>query len=169
LEDNRKAVVLTIILATIVIAFIAVSFTNLFSPPNKLAKELRGSFFVSDAGRSHGGFEYNAEWDATLSLVGGDGVLTLELNVGLGDALKRHKYNVTDYSIDSKKISMKIDGKEVVLELVEKDKVWNGQFDNYYIASWGSDAPPEEIIGKISPTIFPGLELHYYVELRLKE
>ncbi|MEM2153786.1 MAG: hypothetical protein QXY76_02650 [Nitrososphaeria archaeon] len=64
---------------------------------------------------------------------------------------------------------MKIDGKEVVLEFVEKDNVWNGQYNNYYIASWGSEAPKEEIIGKISPAIFYGLESHYYVELRLKE
>jgi len=38
--------------------------------------------------------------------------------------------------------------------------------DGYYIASWGGDAPNEEIRGAISPEVF-GLPDHYYVELRL--
>ncbi|MEM3504349.1 MAG: hypothetical protein QW134_09025 [Nitrososphaeria archaeon] len=166
---KKKISVLIIICVIVVLAFAIVSFINFPPPKNKLSKELRGTFFVSDAGQSHGGFEYNAEWNATLSILDDRGILTLELNIGLGDALKKHEYNVTDFVIDSKRISMKIDGKEVVLEFVEKDNVWNGQYNNYYIASWGSEAPQEEIIGKISPAIFPGLESHYYVELRLKE
>ncbi|MCX8188237.1 MAG: hypothetical protein N3F64_00830 [Nitrososphaeria archaeon] len=169
MSKEKKILVLTIISATAVIAFTITSLMNFPPSQNKLTKEFRGTFFVSDAGQSHGGFEYNAEWNATLSIMDKKGVLTLELNIGLGDALKKHKYDITDFSIDSKKISMKIDNSEVVLEFVEKDKIWNGQYDNHYIASWGSEAPPEEVIGKISPTIFPGLAPHYYVELRLKE
>lgn len=135
---------------------------------------LKGSFFVSDAGRSHGGFEYNAEWNATLTIEdeSATGTLELVLNIGLGDALKKHEYDVTDFTMEPSShvspntISMKIESQEVRLPWTDKDVVWNGAYDRHYIASWGGDASPDEIRGAISPTIFPGLASHYYVELR---
>lgn len=165
LESRKKVVMITILF----ISLILLTILFVICTPSETKKVLKGTFFVSDAGCSHGGFEYNAEWNATLSVSGKEGILTLELAIGLGDALKKHEYNITDFIMDSEKISMKIDGKETVLEFVKEDKIWNGQYNNHYIASWGSDAPSEEIIGKISPTTFPGLEPHFYVELRLKE
>jgi len=36
------------------------------------------------------------------------------------------------------------------------------------LASWGGDAPQNELSGSISPTIFPGLNSAWYVELRLR-
>lgn len=129
---------------------------------------LRGSLFVSDAGRSHGGFEYNAEWNATLTVDGTSGTLKLALNIGLGDALTKHEYSITEFEMEPNKISMRIDGQPLTLVWVENDTVWSHTYDGYYIASWGGDAPPEEMRGNISPQIFPGLADHYYVELRLK-
>jgi len=129
---------------------------------------MHGSLFVSDAGQSHGGFEYNAEWNASLSVQGSDGFLRLVLNVGLGDALQKHQFRITDFTKDSAKITMKIDGQSVVLIWQENDQVWEHTFDEYYAASWGSESPPAELRGTISPTVFPGLAEHYYVELRLR-
>ena len=49
----------------------------------------------------------------------------------------------------------------------QNDEIWNHQFDNNYIASWGGFAPENEIKGVISPIIFPGLPDFWYVELRI--
>jgi hypothetical protein len=129
---------------------------------------LGGSLFVSDAGRSHGGFEYNAERDATLTVDGTSGTLKLVLNIGLGDALTKHEYSITEFKMEPNKTRMRIDGQPLTLVWVENDTIWSHTYDGYYTASWGGDAPPEEIRGNISPQIFPGLADHYYVELRLK-
>lgn len=129
---------------------------------------MRGSLFASDAGRSHGGFEYNAEWNATLTISGSSSVLKLVLSVGLGDALQKHEYRITDFEENSAKLSMKIEGHPVVLVWQANDIIWNHIYDRYYVASWGSEVPPEEIRGAITPLIFPGLAEHYYVELRLR-
>lgn len=124
--------------------------------------------FVSDAGRAHGGFEFNAQYRAELNIERDSGVLRLTLEIGLGDTLDKHEYLVSNFKLRSEKISMKIDGFDVVLEWVESDLIWDHEYDNYYIASWGSDAPADEMRGAISPEIFPGLVSHYYVELRLR-
>ncbi len=129
---------------------------------------MHGSLFVSDAGRSHGGFEYNAEWNATLTVEGTSGVLRLVLKVGLSDALQKHEYRLTDFTRNATTISMRIDSQYLVLVWQDFDPVWNHTYDRYYVASWGSDAPPEEIRGTILPILFPGLVEHYYVELRLR-
>ncbi len=132
------------------------------------ADSLTGSLFVSDAGRSHGGFEYNASWNAELTLSGSTGTLKLTLDVGLGDALTKHEFAVTDFARDNGSLSLKLDGQALRLVKVAQDTVWDGEFNGYYIASWGSDAPAAELRGTISPDMFPGLAPHYYVELRLR-
>jgi hypothetical protein len=129
---------------------------------------MTGSMFVSDAGRSHGGFEYTATWNVTLALSGSTGTMNLLLNVGLGDALTKHQFAVTGFTRNSTDVSMKVDGMPVALPLEESDTIWNGTFDRYYVASWGGDAPQGEVRGTISPTIFPGLADFWYVELRLR-
>ena len=62
---------------------------------------------------------------------------------------------------------MNIDDNPVELVFVKSDEIWNHQFDNHYIASWGGFAPENEIKGVISPLIFPGLPDFWYVELRI--
>jgi len=125
------------------------------------------SMFVSDAGKSHGGFEYTATWNAALQASGSTGTLTFVLKVGLGDALSKHQFVVTDFSKNSTIVSMKVDGQPVTLIWTDSDRIWNGTYDHYYVASWGGYAPQNEIRGSISPTIFPGLTSFWYVELRL--
>ncbi|MEM0344015.1 MAG: hypothetical protein QXU73_07210 [Thermoplasmata archaeon] len=144
-----------------------------------------GSLHVNDAGRSHGGFEYAAEYAVSFHgyrwldrspsgglvpvyFTGDNVVLGLTLDVGLGDVLQIHELSLT-VSYDNLRRALILESREarIVAELVEVDKVWNGAWDGYYIASWGADAPPEEMRGEISPEIF-GLPAHYYVELRLR-
>lgn len=129
---------------------------------------LSGTMFVSDAGQSHGGFEYTASYYVNLTITGKKGVLNLTLEIGLGDALEKHEYEVTDFSLSKDRLIMRIEGADLTLVWVENDTVWDHEYDNYYIASWGSESPQNEIRGNISPNIFPGLAQHYYVELRLK-
>lgn len=88
----------------------------------------------------HGGFEYNAEWNASLTVRGSAGTLKLALNTGLGDALQKHECNVSDYSRDQNRINMKTDGNQVVLVWVEEDEIWDHPYDKYYTASWCSDS-----------------------------
>jgi hypothetical protein len=45
--------------------------------------------------------------------------------------------------------------------------VWDGTFNDHYIASWGLKAPQNELRGTIGHAIFAGLPPQYYVELRL--
>jgi len=160
--SKRLAFALTIIAATIIAA------ATLLLSQAPASTTLHGSLFVSDAGESHGGFEYNAEWNATLTAQDTAGTLKLALRIGLGDALEKHEYHITDVTIEPTKVSMKIEGRPLVLIWVEKDTVWDHAYDKHYIASWGGYAPPEEIRGTISPKTFPGLVDHFYVELRLR-
>ncbi len=130
-------------------------------------KRLAGSLFISDAGQSHGGFEYTASYNVSLNVKDGRGTMTALLDVGLGDTLTKHDYAVTDFQMTSGAIRMNVDGQAVVLPWTSDDTVWNGAYANHYIASWGSTAPAEEIRGTISPSIFLGVPSTYYVELRV--
>ncbi len=128
---------------------------------------MAGSLFVSDAGQSHGGFEYTATYNVTLEVRGGAGVVTLVLHVGLGDVLTNHKLLVSGFQKTAEDLTMDLNGQHVVLQWTASDTVWNHAYDDFYIASWGSTAPPQEILGTISPGVFPGVYPAYYVELRL--
>jgi hypothetical protein len=167
-----------VILALGLVALATVAFALLSPPPSghrekPETRTFAASMFVSDAGQSHGGFEYNAEWTANLTVVGDTGMLRLTLKTGLGDALTKHEYTVTEFRKDDptlswRLISFSLNGNPVKLVLIGNDTIWKGQFSNYYIASWGAEAPGEEIRGLIKPTYFEGLADFWYVELRLK-
>jgi hypothetical protein len=130
--------------------------------------QTEGTFFVSDAGESHGGFEFTAEYKTEFDVTNGRGTLIITQITGLGDPLEKHVYSITDLKINElDRITMNIDENPVELVFVESDEIWNHQFDNNYIASWGGFAPENEFKGMISPTIFPGLPDFWYVELRV--
>ena len=133
-----------------------------------------GSLHINDAGRSHGGFEYAAEYSVEVSQ-GCNGtvrtnhiaVLDFTLQIGLGDALSVHELRLKLlYDRDRNEVTLANESATIVLEKVAQDLIWNHAWDGYYVASWGGDAPEEEVRGQISPEIF-GLPSHYYVELRL--
>ena len=130
--------------------------------------QTEGTFFISDAGESHGGFEFTAEYKTEFDVTNGRGNLIITQIIGLGDPLEKHVYSITDLNIKkNNKITMNIDNYPVELIFVKSDEIWNHQFDNTYIASWGGFAPENEIKGVISPIIFPGLPDFWYVELRI--
>lgn len=130
--------------------------------------QTEGTFFISDAGESHGGFEFTAEYKTEFDVTNGRGNLIITQIIGLGDPLEKHVYSITDLNIKkNNKITMNIDNYPVELIFVKSDEIWNHQFDNNYIASWGGFAPENEIKGVISPIIFPGLPDFWYVELRI--
>ena len=54
---------------------------------------------------------------------GSAGILKIVLNMGLGDPLQKHEYNVSAYSRDQNRISMKTDGNQVALIWVEDDDI----------------------------------------------
>jgi hypothetical protein len=131
-----------------------------------------GSMFISDAGESHGGFEFTAGYTIIIpdnSFETDDTVhLAFELDTGLGDPLEPHDlYLELSYSYADDEITLQNEGVVIRLVKVENDIIWDHQFDGYYIASWGGSAPKKEIRGEISPSVF-GLPAHYYIELRLK-
>jgi hypothetical protein len=161
----QKAYAAALIIGVTIVAVVSI---YIFYHPHQGVQVFNGSFFVSDAGQSHGGFEYVAVWNATLTVNGPFGELSLIFAEGLGDVLTKHEYLVSEFVYNQSTLSMKVDGKPLTLVWTPVDAIWNHEFDNYYIASWGGDAPAEEIRGTISPTIFPGLVEFYYVELRLK-
>jgi hypothetical protein len=133
-----------------------------------------GSMFISDAGSSHGGFEFAASYIVTLSpamgaaIYSGDKVnMRLELEAGLGDPLSEHDFmfGIT-YNPESDEIALTFAKTRFQLVHVLEDMIWSREFDGYYIASWGGFAPPEEIRGMIGPAAF-NLPNHCYVELRM--
>jgi hypothetical protein len=133
-----------------------------------------GSMFISDAGESHGGFEFTAEYRVVITPTHGVVIysgyevnMNLTLETGLGDPISAHDFEgrIT-YAPVRDEIGMALAKTTVLLVHDLKDTVWDHAFDGYYIASWGGSAPPEELRGEISPSIF-GLPSHYYVELRL--
>lgn len=148
----------------------AVSLSALYYPSLQGAgTKLSGRMFISDAGASHGGFEYTASYNVSLVAYGLTGVMMIELDSGLGDAIQKHQYEVTNLSISTYKVSMELNRVSVELVWVTNDTIWEHYFDNTYVASWGGFAPSCDLNGRISPDILPGLAHHYYVELRLWE
>src|SRR5687768_2680300 len=118
--------------------------------------QTEGTFFISDAVESHGGFEFTAEYITEFDVTNGRGNLIITQITRLGDPLEKHVYSITDLKIMKyNKITMNIDNYPVELIFVKSDEIWNHQFDNNYIASWGGFAPENEIKGVISPIIFP--------------
>jgi len=133
-----------------------------------------GSLHINDAGRSHGGLEYAADYGVEVTqacngtvLTGHIAGLVFTLEAGLGDALEVHELQLK-LSYDEIRDEIVLSDSDTTIRLikVDVDTIWNHEWDGYYIASWGGDAPDEEIRGEISPEIF-GLPDHYYIELRL--
>ena len=130
-------------------------------------KEYLGTFYANDCGVSHGGHEWAGSYTASLIVEGSNGDLKIVLEVGLGDYLDRHDFKITDFSKSSETISFKIDGRMIRLSYVEEDTIWNGEYNNHYIANNSDDQ--SEQIGTIPIEVFYGLPFHYYIELRIKQ
>ena len=158
------------VLAAIVVAMVALSAVYFAFPPTGQTGDplvMTGSLFISDAGQSHGGFEYTASYNVTARVTNGVGSMSVDLAVGLGDALTKHQYSISDFQITNGMVTMTLDGHQIELPWASNDTVWGHEFDGHYIASWGPSSPVQELRGVIAPEIFPGVPGSYYVELRL--
>ncbi len=128
---------------------------------------LAGSFYANDCGVSHGGFVWAGEYSVSVEILNGEGVLHLKKIGGLGDPISQHDLKIEDFKMDNQKIEMNINKSKAILVWTEKDKIWDGNFNYYYIGNNSSDL--SERLGSLSPSSFPGLLEHYYVELRLRK
>ncbi len=145
------------------VAFIIIVTTSLvaagiFIYDNQPDVILAGSLNFNDSGQHHGGWEATCNWNVSLAVKAGSGILvvTPEPDLMNGEILLKWSYHISAFQITEEQIVMAIDGHPVVLEFVENDTIWD-RFHNHYICA----------IPDLSPTIFPGLMSHYYVELRL--
>ncbi|MFX1492329.1 MAG: hypothetical protein ACFFBU_08710 [Promethearchaeota archaeon] len=155
METKTKLIVTVTLVAVIAISLITVGIITYVNQPSLT---LAGSLYFNDSGEHHGGFESAMQWNVTLNVKAGFGLLVVTPEPGYmnNDRLQKWSYQISGFQISEEQIVMAIDGHQVVLEFVENDTIWN-TYDNHYIS-----ATPD-----ISPTIFPGFISHYYVELRL--
>ncbi len=149
------------------ISFLIVPFLLISCTEKVEETKLEGSLYTNDCGSARGGFEWAGEYRANLEILNGVGTLNLQKIAGLGDPLTEHHLKVEDFKIHDSKIEMKINGIRAVLIWTEKDKIWDGKYNSYYIGN--NSENPSEKIGSLNPGSFPGLLEHYYVELRLKK
>ncbi len=123
-----------------------------------------GSFFVNEGGYANATSGASGSYNLTLTANSGSGTILFTFLSG-NDVVQNHVVTFTNYTIDSNKISMVIGGHTVILPWEDNDTIWNHQYDNNYIASSGPNAPPAEMRGQISASVF-GLPSNDYVEFR---
>jgi len=161
--EYSHAYTLTVIAIIAVVAIILV-----FAACYSSTVMLNGTLYASDAGNAGEGFEYAATWYAELAVEGTTGTISFELVFGQADRMTKFDYNVTNFTMDSDWVAMKIDGNPVELEWVSQETVWGGEYDDYYIASNVGNVPQDELRGNITTDVFQGFASNFYVELRLR-
>jgi hypothetical protein len=127
-----------------------------------------GSLYVNEAGSPKEESNHTATYSANVTTADRVGFLFLVYDSGDGDQLTEHRFNVSGLSEDEGVLAFILEGSSIALDWVAEDLVWDGNYSNHFIASWGSEADPEEIHGSILALHFPGLVEDYYVELRLQ-
>jgi hypothetical protein len=139
--------------------------------------EFEGSMMASDAGVSKGGFEWTASYDVhwKISKESREGVLNITLDIGLGsqfpDEANSIELQVNDFHFNGTAVTFTCwGGMEekiffVRMDFVENDTIWDGEYNNHYMAIQSSD--PTEIRGLIDSSMIPGFIDWFYVELRM--
>jgi hypothetical protein len=121
-----------------------------------LSASYSGIFYANDSGVSHGGFEWAGEYTARLETSGEKGSLELQFLVGLGDALTRHRFSVSNFAEAAGSMTFTLEGEPAVLRLVDQDLIWSGRFDGYLSGNNSDDAG--EQIGELPVNIFKGFK-----------
>jgi hypothetical protein len=86
--------------------------------------QTEGTFFISDAGNSHGGFEFTAEYKTEFDVTNSRGNLIITQITRIGDPLQKHVYSITDLKLkENNKITMNIDNYPVELIFVKSDVI----------------------------------------------
>lgn len=128
-----------------------------------------GSMFASDAGVAVGGFEWTASYYTSLEWNGETGMLNITLKAGLGSHFENWEDTlllpVTHAgSISNDKVEIQTSHGQIVLVRTENHSLWEHAYDGWFIAACSLD--PEERIGTINGTVFPGFIPEFYVEMR---
>jgi len=127
---------------------------------------MTGTLYVNSSGQLHGSGNYTATYNVTLSSNDGAGRMNLTLIAGSSDSLSVHSYNVTDLVASPYNLTMSLNGRAVALPWISNSTVWK-QDNESYIASSGTEAPADQLVGAISPQVFPDLQPGWYVLLVL--
>ncbi len=125
---------------------------------------LFGTLFVNEGGYSNATSTQTASYNATLTAQKGSGSLLLTFLSGT-DLVQNHLLYFTNYTINTSQVSMAISGHTITIPWEDNDTVWNHQYDNNYIASWGPSAPAYEVRVAITGSVF-GLAATDYIEFR---
>ena len=157
MERRTKLLVVSVFILVVTTSLVAAGAYIYVNQPDII---LTGSLYFNDSGQHHGGWEATCLWNVTLAVKAGSGILvvTPEPDFMNGEILLKWSYHISGFQITAEQIVMTIDGHPVILEFVENDTIWD-TYHNHYIR-----AKPD-----LSPTIFPGLMDHFYVELRLAD
>jgi hypothetical protein len=169
---NRPFAVTTGIALTVlvIVGFSVIQQTLLTNPPSEFVV-FEGSMFASDAGISHGGFEWTASYSVrwSISRESSNGILNITLDEGLGSHFSGGATSVEiptiDFFFNGSAISFLSQNFHVILDFVEYDTIWDGSYNDQYIAIQSLNS--SEICGSIDPLMVPGFIEWFYIELRL--
>jgi hypothetical protein len=125
----------------------------------------QGRLRVSDWPTSRGNYTCAADYETKLAVIGTSGHVTFTFSGGTCDLLEEKVIRLSGFNLTDTAITFSVGDRKVRLDLVVEDNVWNGAYDEHYIASRSWDEG--ELRGAISSTIFPGVEPDYYLELRV--
>jgi hypothetical protein len=133
--------------------------------PCSVTREFEGSFYVNHAGEPTPDLPCYAEFNVTLVVQNSSGAIQFNRTGGALNVTFNY-LPVHCLCQSNEELTFRI-ATELKLVWDPDDDVWNGTYSDHYIASFGFAAPQAER-GSIWAVDFPGLPLHYYVELRLK-
>jgi len=153
--------VLSVVALIISLVFVGYAYQVLAPSSNGV---LFGTLFVNEGGYSNATSTQTGTYNVTLTAQKGSGSILLSFLSG-SDLVQNHLLAFTNYTIDTNKVSMAISGHTLTLPWEDNDTVWNHQYDNNYIASWGPSAPAYEVRGQVTGAVF-GLTSAAYVEFR---
>lgn len=163
-RDRSLSVLLSVVVVSVLLVASGLLYLLLTRP--QLEGGTSGTLLINDAGESHGGFEYAADYIALLQgWTDGRKEISFELEVGLGDALGVHALRVSEFDWDDETMTLRTDAGTIRLIMTLDDEQWGERFDGLFLAVHAS-SNEDENIGSIEPEML-GLPSHYYVLLAL--
>jgi hypothetical protein len=159
--SGKWLMVLSVVALIISLVFVGFAY-QVLAPANNGV--LFGTLFVNEGGYSNATSTETGSYNVTLTAQKGTGSLLLTFLSG-DDLVQDHLLSFSNYSINTNQVTMVISGHMLTLPWEDNDTVWNHQFDNNYIASWGPSAPAYEVRGQVTTSVF-GLAPADYIELR---
>ena len=161
--SGKWLMVLSVVALLIALVFVGFAYQILAPASNGV---LFGTLFVNQGGYANDTATQTGSYNVTLTAQKGSGSILLTFLSGT-DLIQNHLLSISNYSIDTSHVTMVLNGQALTLPWEDNDTIWNHQFDNNYIASWGPTAPAAEIRGHVTCSVF-GLPATDYVEFRFE-